>query len=241
MRVGTVGADLEVEPALQPEGAHLERGVRPRCCRSAATGSRRRARAAPRAPRPRRDRRGPRRAIASLRSSSAPASCLEHARQVLVARRPSIVQRDLVVGATGVVDRLGRPPDHRLERLLERVAAVAGGVAQACRRCPRARAALGAARRRAGARAPAASCRRRGAGPRSSRPPRRRRSSRSGRPRRRTPRAPRPTRSAPSTEDLRLRLVQPDLARDHDAVEQLREGRAVVAAARPTSSRSAPS
>ena len=34
-------------------------------------------------------------------------------------------------------------------------------------------------------------------------------------------------------EDLRLRLVQPDLAGDHDAVEQLRERVAVVAAAAP--------
>jgi hypothetical protein len=54
---------------------------------------------------------------------------LQHARQVLVLAGEHR-QRDLLVGAPGVVDRLRHAPHHRLERLLERVAAVAGGAHQ---------------------------------------------------------------------------------------------------------------
>ena len=67
----------------------------------------------------------------------------------------------------------------------------------------------------------------RGAGPRSSRPPRHRRSSRAGR--RRTP--PPPARLPVARRrqvDLRLRLVQADLARDHGCVEHIRRVEAVV-------------
>ena len=71
-------------------------------------------------------------------------------------------------------------------------------------------------------RAARASRRRRGGAPPSSRPPRRPRSSRAGRRRTRTRRAQADALGA-ELEDLRLRLVQPDLAGDHDAVEELGE------------------
>jgi hypothetical protein len=128
VRVGAVGARLEVEPAIEPERADLHRGVGGDVAgeerlhhaigvveRGEHLGN---ARVHP-----------PLRRDQGLARGEPDGELLEHGRQVLV-RVVQHLERDLVIGAARVVHPLGNAADDLLERLLERMPAVAGGVHQ---------------------------------------------------------------------------------------------------------------